>query len=287
MAFGAARLTAGDGWGVPDDLETPRALLRAALEVGIDHIDTADALGSGVSEAIIGEVVGDRSDVLISTKVGMLRPGPGAWDVLGHPNYLRQQVHASLFRLKRERVDLLYLHRIDPNYPVEDQLGALQELRDQGLVGKLGVSQPTLQQLKRVLELEPDLAAVQNLYNLAARNETAVAELVAERGVAFVAYWPLIGRGLDGTRHDALFAALDRIGQPIGLSAAQLSLAWIFTTLPHAIAVVGTRSQAHLAANVAASGVRLDAATVAAIEEAAAAELAGVAFDPGRSREDR
>lgn len=285
VAFGAARLTAGDGWGVPADPERSRALLRSAIEAGIDYIDTADALGPGVSESIIGETVGNSDEVLVSTKVGMLRPGPHAWDVLGHPNYLRQQVYSSLIRLRRDRIDLLFLHRIDPNFPLEDQLGALQDLRAKGLVGHIGVSEPTAAQVEHVLRLEPDLAAVQSLYNIAAAGNAAVAESLADRGIPFIAYWPLIGRGLTRDRHAALFAALGEIAVPLGITAPQLALAWIFTTVPNGIAIVGSRSSTHLAANLASAAQRLDAATLALVAEAARVQLDGVTFDPRHPQE--
>jgi len=286
VGFGAARLTAGDGWGVPAEPERSRALLRAAIDAGYDYIDTADALGPGVSESIIGETVGDSADVLVSTKVGMLRPGPHAWDVLGHPNYLRQQVHSSLIRLRRSRIDLLFLHRIDPNFPLEDQLGALQDLRAQGLIGQIGVSEPTAEQLEQVLALEPSLAAVQSLYNIAAPGNASIAETLAARGIPFVAYWPLIGRGLTRPHHTALFADLAQIAGPLGLTAPQLALAWIFTTAPNALAIVGSRSAVHLGANAEAAGVRVDASTLQLIADAARTRLDGVTFDPRNPKED-
>ncbi len=286
VGFGAARLTAGDGWGRPADPERSRALVRAAREAGIDYFDTADALGPGVSEAIIGETIGDADDVLVATKVGMLRAGPHTWDVLGHPNYLRQQVYASLARLRRERIDLLYLHRIDRNYPLADQLGALQDLRDQGLIAHLGVSEPTAAQLDEVLTLEPRLAAVQSLYNLVARDNAAIAQTLDGRGIPFVAYWPLIGRGLSRDNHARLFAALAPVAAEVDVPVTELALAWIFTTLPNALAVVGSRSTQHLAGNVSASGLHLSSETLARIDEVVARELAGVRFDPSEPRGD-
>ncbi|MDQ1082109.1 MULTISPECIES: aldo/keto reductase [Microbacterium] len=286
VALGGARLTAGDGWGVPRDLDVPRGILRAALDAGIDHIDTADSLGPAVSEQIIGDVVGDRADVLVATKVGMLRPGPGEWGVLGRPDYLRQQVHASLSRLRRERIDLVYLHRIDPDYPLADQLGALQQLRRQGLIGHIGVSQPSATQLDEVLALEPDLAAVQSLYNVVARGDADLVRGLEQRGIPFLAYWPLLGRGIGADQHRALFAGLSAIGAPLGLDGAQVALAWIFTTAPGAGAVVGSRSSAHLAANARAAGIRLDAETLARIDHVVAREVGDTAFDPRRSKDE-
>lgn len=182
VGFGAARLTAEDGWGAPRDPDSARNLLLAAVDAGYDYIDTADALGPGISEQLIGEALGNRDDVLVATKVGMLRPAPDAWGVLGRPDYLRQQIRLSLQRLQRDRIDLLYLHRIDPDYPLADQLGALQEARDRGDVGAIGVSEPTAEQLEQVIAVEPGLAAVQSLYNPVARRNTAVASRSRELG---------------------------------------------------------------------------------------------------------
>lgn len=285
VAFGAARLTAGDGWGVPRDIEASRDILRSAIDAGVTYVDTADSLGPGVSESIIGDVVGNSSDVLVATKVGMLRPGPSEWDVLGHPNYLRQQVHSSLFRLRRDRIDLLYLHRIDPNYPVADQVGALQDLRDQGLVAHIGVSSPTRDQLEDVLALEPKLAAVQSLFNVAAADEKATAVRLAEAGIPFVAYWPLVGRGLPKRLFTALFDELARIGSERNISATDVALAWIFATLPNSIAVVGSRSREHFAQNLSSAEISLSDEEVGRVNTATQRVLAGFTFDPRYSKD--
>lgn len=284
IGFGASRLTAGDGWGVPRNPEASHAVLRAALESGVNYVDTADALGPGVSESIIGDVIGNRDDVLVATKVGMLRPGPTVWDVLGHPNYLRQQVHNSLQRLRRDRLDLVYLHRIDPNYPLADQLGALQELRDAGLIGALGVSEPTLPQLEEVLRLER-VAAVQSVYNVAATANAAIAERLAEEGIVFVAYWPLIGRGLPADLRARVFAVLAEFGVEVGLDAAQTGLAWILSGHANAAAIVGSRNTEHLRRNLDALGVELGEQLRERITAAVAAVLDGVTFHPRHSKD--
>lgn len=280
VGFGAARLTAGDGWGVPVDPEQSKRLLLDAVNAGFGYVDTADALGPGVSEQLIGDALGARDDVLVATKIGMLRPAANQWGILGHPDYLRQQIQLSLQRLRRERIELLYLHRIDPNFPLEDQIGVLQDARDRGDVGAIGVSEPSTEQLDAILALEPGLAAVQSLYNLAARQNDRLIARLGERGIPFIAYWPLIGRGLRPEHKSQLFAELERIGAPLELSAHQLSLAWIFTTQPHALAVVGSRSSAHLAENQRAADAKLDPAVVAEIDAAVTATIGGTPFDP-------
>ena len=280
VGFGAARLTAGDGWGVPADPEQSKRLLLDAIDAGFRHVDTADALGPGVSEQLIGEAVGRREDVLVATKIGMLRPAAKQWGILGHPDYLRQQIQLSLQRLQRERIELLYLHRIDPNFPLSDQLGVLQEARDRGDVGAIGVSEPTAAQLETVLTLEPGLAAVQSLYNLAARQNDGVISRLGEIGIPFVAYWPLIGRGLRPEHKAALFAELEQIGARLDVTAHQLSLAWIFTTQPHALAIVGSRSLPHLALNLQAAGIELAPSVVAEIDAAVQSTIGDIPFDP-------
>ncbi|RLP77836.1 aldo/keto reductase [Mycetocola tolaasinivorans] len=282
VGLGAARLTAGDGWGIPADPEVPRALLRAALDAGIRYVDTADALGPGVSEGIIGDVIGNRDNVLVSTKVGMLRPAANRWGILGQPDYLRHAVHASLHRLKRERIDLLFLHRIDPNVPLEDQLGALADLRDQGKIGHIGLSEPTLDQVNAALKLEP-IAAVQSLYNVAARENAPVIERLGDLGIPFIAYWPLIGRGLPADAHARVFAALEPAARAHETTVQSIALAWIFHTVPDGLAVVGSRNPAHLRDNLAATGIALSTEEVLAISAAITEAQGGLAFDPKHS----
>ena len=280
VGFGAARLTAGDGWGVPADPEQSKRLLLDAIDAGFGYVDTADALGPGVSEQLIGDALGGRDDVLVATKIGMLRPAATQWGVLGHPDYLRQQIQLSLQRLRRDRIELLYLHRIDPHFPLADQLGVLQDARERGDVGAIGVSEPTLEQLESVLALEPELAAVQSLYNLAARQNDPVIRRLAQARIPFVAYWPLIGRGLRPEHKTRLFTELDAIGARHGLTAHQVSLAWIFATQPTALAIVGSRSLAHLALNLRAADAVLDPTVVAEIDAAVQATVGDTPFDP-------
>ncbi|MFD0994639.1 aryl-alcohol dehydrogenase-like predicted oxidoreductase [Pseudoclavibacter chungangensis] len=284
VGFGAARLTAGDGWGRLADPEPARRLLRDALDAGYDLVDTADSLGPGVSEQIVGEVVGDRDDVLVATKVGMLRPAPGRWGILGHPDYLRQQVHTSLLRLRRERIDLLYLHRIDPAHPVADQLGALQELCDAGHIGAIGVSEPSAEQLDEVLAIER-VAAVQSLFNVAATGNAPIVRRLAAEGIPFVAYWPLIGRGLPRDVYERVFAVLARAGDELDASPARVGLAWILAQAPTTFAVAGSRDPAHLADNLRADELVLDPARADRLAADVANALDGFTFDPRYDRE--
>lgn len=285
LGFGAARLTAGDGWGRAADPTEPRRLLSAAIDAGYDYIDSADALGPGISDEIIGEVVRPSDDVLVASKVGMLRTGPHGWGVLGRPDYLRQQVHATLLRLRRDQIPLLYLHRVDPNVPLADQWGTLRELRDDGLIGQLGVGEPSLAQLDELAGIEAP-AAVQSLYNIAAPANAAVADRAAALGVPFVAYWALIGRGLARTEYDRVFEVLAAGGEPFGLSAAQTALAWALSTRPNGLALVGSRSVRHLAENRLAQEVHLPEDVTSRLAAEVADALGAVAFDPRHTAEE-
>lgn len=287
VGFGAARLTAGDGWGAPKDPAAARNLLLAAIDAGYDYVDTADSLGPGVSEQIIGDAVGNRSDVLVATKVGMLRPSPTVFSILGRPDYLRQQIHLSLQRLRRDRIELLYLHRIDPDYPLADQLGVLQEARDRGDVGAIGISEPTLIQLEEAAALEPALAAVQSLYNPVARANTTVATRSRELNIPFVAYWPLVGRGLQQAHKAQLFEEFRIIGDKVGLSPHQLSLSWIFTTQPESLAVAGSRSISHLVQNLVAADILLDGCIAAEVSQAVERVIGDVTFNPKFPKEEQ
>ncbi|MGH8955997.1 MAG: aldo/keto reductase [Microbacterium sp.] len=284
LGFGAARLTAGDGWGRPEDPVQARRLLRLAIDEGYDYIDSADALGPGVSDEIIGDVIHPAHDVLVASKVGMLRTGPHGWAVLGRPDYLRQQVHATLVRLRREQIPLLYLHRIDPEVPVEDQWGTLRDLRDEGLIGHLGVCEPTVAQLDLLTEIETP-AVVQSLYNVAAPRGAAIADRTRELGIPFVAYWALIGRGLKRPVYDRVFEVLGGEGRAFGLSAAQTALAWILSTRADSLALVGSRSLRHLAENRGALDVQLPTDVTARIAADVATALDGTAFDPRNAPE--
>ncbi|MGO3886599.1 MAG: aldo/keto reductase, partial [Mycetocola sp.] len=216
LGFGAARLTAGDGWGDPSDREPSRQVLRDVIAAGIDYIDTADALGPGVSESIIGEVVGASGDACVATKAGMIHSGEREWGVFGRPDYLRQQAHASRARLGVHTIDLFYLHRVDPAFPLADQWNALRRLRDEGVVRAIGVSEPSAQQLEQIVAIEPP-AAVQSHYNLIQRGNDPIVARTAELGIPFVAYWPLAGNAIAPDLRAAAWQAIAPIAAEHGL----------------------------------------------------------------------
>jgi len=262
---------------------------RTALDLGYTYIDTADSLGPGVSEAIIGDVIGNSDDVLVATKVGMLRPAADEWGVLGHPQYLRQQVHNSLLRLQRDRIDVVYLHRIDPNYPLADQLGALQALRDEGLIGSIGISEPTQDQLDQILRIETP-AVVQSVYNLVERKNEPVIEQLEKLSIPFAAYWPLLGRGVSRETYTAIHRQLQPIAADHESTTHGLALAWIWERYPLSIAVTGSRNVSHLAANRQAEKLTLSVVALEAISAAVDRALESneaTPFNPAVSKGDQ
>lgn len=239
-------------WRAPDDRSDAIALLRRAIDLGVQLIDTADAYALGESEELIAEALHPYPDgVVIATKVGNLRPSPTEWVPLGHPAYLKQQAELSLRRLRVDRIDLLQLHRLDDAYPIADQVGALAELRDQGKVRHIGLSEVTVEQLEQARRVAP-IASVQNLYNLSARDHDPVVDYTARVGIAFIPFFPLaIGEHTrDGT-------ALDRVAQQLGVRPGQVALAWLLHRAPNVLPIPGTTSIAHLEQNVAAADIRL------------------------------
>ncbi|WP_239092061.1 aldo/keto reductase [Streptomyces sp. SID14478] len=187
----------------------------------------------------------------VATKVGLLRPSSQDWVVHGHPAYLRQQAELSLRRLRTERIDLLQLHRLDPDYPVADQIGALRQLRDEGKVRHIGLSEVTVDQLRQAREVAP-IASVQNHYNLGARDHDDVVDHTAAHGIAFLPFFPIAAGG-----HAGPDSPVAEVARAVGATAAQTSLAWLLHRAPNVIPIPGTTSVAHLEENVAALDVTL------------------------------
>ena len=269
IGLGTMRLTdaTGDGtqagaqiWRAPDDITSAVSLLRRAVDLGVQLIDTADAYGLGQSERLIAEALHPYSDLVIATKVGNVRPSPTEWVPLGHPAYLKQQAELSLRRLRVETIDLLLLHRLDPAYSVADQIGALAELRDEGKVRHLGLSEVTVEQLEEARLVAP-IAAVQNLYNLSARQHDAVVDHAAAAGIAFMPFFPLaIG---DLARPGG---AVDEVARRLDVAPAQVALAWLLHRTPNMLPIPGTGSVGHLEQNLEAAGVRLSSDDLQALD---------------------
>lgn len=273
IGFGALHLAGPGGWGAPVDRAASVALVRAAVEAGLNYIDTADSLGPDVSEAVIAEALAPYGDdIVVATKAGMLRTGPSGWAPHGHPRYLKQQAHASRLRLCLDRIPLFYLHRIDPAFTLEDQLGALVELRNEGVIDGIGLSAVTAAQLTAAQQLTP-IAAVQNHYNLVSRDSDDVLALAEAAGIPFVAFWTL-GHGRDLLGNSELLA----LAASVGHSPAQLLIAWLLHRSDSLIALPGTSRIERLLSNADAAALRLDPETLVALETIAAATPATPAF---------
>ncbi|MFJ8646714.1 aldo/keto reductase [Streptomyces sp. NPDC093546] len=261
LGYGAMRLADGPGgpggaeariWEAPADRAAAVRLLRTAAESGVELFDTADAYALGANEELLAEALQPyREGVAVATKVGVVRPSPTEWVPLGHPAYLRQQAELSLRRLRTDRIDLLYLHRIDPEVALADQVGALKRLQEEGKVRHIGLSEVSVEQLKEAEEVAP-VAAVQNLYNLAARDHEAVVDHTAGRGIAFVPFFP-VAMG----DHAGPGSPVAAVAAELGATPAQTALAWLLHRAPHIVPIPGTTSVAHLRENLAALDVAL------------------------------
>src|SRR5215204_7697835 len=252
LGFGAMRIT-GDGiWGPPDDPEEARRLLRRVVELGIDLIDTADSYGPEVSENLIAEALHPYPDgLVIATKGGLRRTGPGQWPRDAHPDRLRDCIEGSLRRLRVHRIDLYQLHAPDPKVPLEDSLGALKAAQDQGKIRHIGVSNVSVEELERARAVV-DVVTVQNRYNLVDRHSEDVLEACESAGTGFIPWFPL-GTG-----------KLARPGGPLDVLArahdatpGQLAIAWLLGRSEVMLPIPGTASLEHLEENVAAAALRL------------------------------
>jgi aryl-alcohol dehydrogenase-like predicted oxidoreductase len=252
LGFGAMRVT-GDGiWGPPADHDRAVAVLRRAVELGINLIDTADAYGPRVSEELIAEALHPYSaGLVIATKGGLTRSGPGEWSRNGRPEHLRKACDGSLQRLKVDRIDLYQLHAPDPQVPFEESIGALQELRDQGKVRLIGLSNVSAAQLEAAQATVP-VASVQNRYNLEDRGSEDVLERCEELGIGFIPWFPLSAGSLA-----APDGALEEIAARHDATTAQIALAWLLGRSEVMLPIPGTSSVEHLEENVSAAGVEL------------------------------
>ena len=251
LGFGAMRITGEGIWGQPKDPETAKQVLRRAVELGVDFIDTADSYGPYVSEDLIREALHPYGDVIVATKGGLTRSGPGIWEQVGRPEYLRQCVHMSLRRLNVERIDLWQLHRIDAKVPVEETLGAVKELQDAGLIRHVGLSEVTVEEIKTARSILP-IVSVQNLYNLANRQSEEVLDYCEQEGLGFIPWFPVAAGDL--AKPGGL---LDEIAKDHGATHAQLALAWLLKRSPVMLPIPGTGSVAHVEENCAAAEVSL------------------------------
>jgi pyridoxine 4-dehydrogenase len=262
LGFGAMRLT-GDGvWGEPRDPDECRRVLRRAVELDVNLIDTADAYGPEVSERLIAEALYPYSeDLVIATKGGHTRSGPNQWHPDGRPEHLRQACEGSLARLRLERIELYQLHRVDPKVPLEESVGALIDLRDEGKIARIGLSNVSVDELRRARKLTP-IVSVQNRYNLIDRAAEDVLEECEREGLAFIPWFPL-STGTLATRRGPLARMADRHDA----TPAQLALAWLLHRSPVMVPIPGTASVEHLEENVGAARIELSADEVRELEE--------------------
>ncbi|MBA9002179.1 aldo/keto reductase [Thermomonospora cellulosilytica] len=252
LGFGAMRITGPGVWGEPEDRDEALRVLRRAVELGVNLIDTADSYGPFVSEDLIAEALYPYPDgLVIATKGGFTRQGPGIWQPVGRPEYLRQCVEMSLRRLKLERIDLYQLHRIDPKVPLEDQIGVLRDMRDEGKIRYIGLSEVDVEQIEAARAIV-DIVSVQNLYNLTQRDHEPVLEHCEKHGIGFIPWFPLATGKLA-----APGGALDNAAERHNATPAQIALAWLLHRSPVMLPIPGTSKVAHLEDNLAAATISL------------------------------
>jgi len=264
LGFGAMRIT-GDGiWGEPKDRENAKRVLRRAVELSVNFIDTADSYGPAVSEGLIGEALAPYAKgVVVATKGGLTRQGPNRWAPVGRAEYLTQQAELSLRFLKVDRIDLWQLHRIDPKVPVEESLGAMKKLQQQGKIRHIGLSEvkpAEIEQARKVVEI----VSVQNKYNISDRAHEDTLEYCEKHKIAFIPWFPVAAGKLAQPG-----GVLDSAAKKHGVTVSQLSLAWLLHHSPVMLPIPGTSSLAHLEENMKAVDVTLSDADWAEIEAAA------------------
>jgi len=260
LGFGAMRIT-GDGiWGEPADAERAKNALRRAVELGVNFIDTADSYGPDVSERLIAETLHPYSDdLVIATKGGLVRPGPGRWDADGRPEHLREALEGSLRRLRVDMIDLYQLHRPDPKVPLKESIGFLAEMKNEGKIRHVGISNATEDQLREAEQIVP-IVSVQNRYNVVDRTSETMVDLCEQEELTFLPWAPI-------QEADEVEVITDA-ARNHGFTPRQIVLAWLLARSPQILPIPGSGSAEHVEANVAAAGIKLDQGEVAAITDA-------------------
>lgn len=252
LGFGAMRITGQGVWGEPKDPAEARRVLHKVIDLGINLIDTADSYGPEVSERLIAEALHPYpKGLVIATKGGLTRSGPGEWAPVGCPEYLRQCVELSLRRLKVDRIDLYQLHRIDPKVPAAESLGALKELQKAGKIRHIGLSEVSVDEIKKAEKIV-DVVSVQNLYNLGNRQSEAVLDYCTKHSLGFIPWFPLAAGDLAGPG-----SVLSQAAKRHGATVSQLALAWLLHRSPVILPIPGTSSVAHLKENTKAASLQL------------------------------
>jgi pyridoxine 4-dehydrogenase len=259
LGFGAMRITGQGIWGAPPDREEALAVLRRTVELGVDFIDTADSYGPEVSETLIAEALHPYpDDLVIATKGGLERPGPGRWPANGRPEHLRAACEGSLLRLRLDRIPLYQFHRPDPAVPIEDSIGAIAELKDEGKVRHVGVCNVTENELRRAQRVTP-IVSVQNRYNATDRSSETMVDLCEQEQLTFMPWAPILD--LDAT------PVVGAVAESHGATPRQIVLAWLLARSPAILPIPGTGSVSHLESNVAAADLDLTPEEVAAITD--------------------
>jgi pyridoxine 4-dehydrogenase len=263
LGYGTMQLPGPGVWGEPRDHGEAVRVLRRAVDLGVTLIDTADSYGPRVSERLIREALHPyHDDLVIATKAGLTRPGPGRWERNGKPEYLKAQAEESLRLLGLERIELFHLHRIDPNVPLADQLGALVELQAAGKIGRIGLSEVSVSEIEAARTITP-IATVQNLYNLSDRSAEPVLDYCEREGIGFIPWFPM-ATGALASRGGPLRSMADRLA----VTPAQIALAWLLQRSPVMLPIPGTSTVAHLEENVDAARIDLTSEQVRQLDAA-------------------
>ena len=260
LGFGAMRITGPGIWGDPHDRDTARAALRRAVELDVTFIDTADSYGPEVSENLIAETLYPYpDDLVIATKGGLIRPGRGRWQPVGRPEHLRQACEGSLRRLRLDQIPLYQFHRPDPKVPIAESIGALAELKNEGKIRHIGVSNFSEAQLRAAEQITP-VVSVQNRYNAADRSSESMVDLCEQESLVFLPWAPIQGAGTS--------PAVAEAARRHGASAHQIVLAWLLARSPQMLPIPGSGNAEHVAQNIAAASIVLDPDEVTAISKA-------------------
>jgi pyridoxine 4-dehydrogenase len=260
LGYGAMRITGSGIWGEPAHVEQAKAALRRAVDLGVNFIDTADSYGPDVSETLIAETLYPYpDDLVIATKGGLLRPGPSQWEPDGRPEHLREVLEGSLRRLKIEQIPLYQFHRVDPKVPIEESVGALAELKDQGKIRHVGLSNVNEEQFRKAARIVP-IVSIQNRYNVTDRSSETIVDLCEQEQLAFLPWAPI--QEADDVD------VITKVARDHGYSPRQIVLAWLLARSPQMLPIPGSGSAEHVEDNVTAATIKLDQGEVAAITDA-------------------
>jgi aryl-alcohol dehydrogenase-like predicted oxidoreductase len=261
LGFGAMRITGPGIWGEPPDADQAKATLRRAVELGVNFIDTADSYGPQVSERLIAETLYPYpDDLVIATKGGLVRPGPNRWDADGRPGHLREACEGSLRRLRLDQIPLYQFHRPDPAVPMAESLGMLVQLKDEGKIRHIGISNVSVAQLRAAQQITP-VVSVQNRYNAADRKSEAMVDVCEKEQIAFLPWAPIQQAESNQT--------VDEAAKRHGASPRQIVLAWLLARSPQILPIPGTGSPEHVETNIAAASIELAPDEVTAITQSA------------------